>query len=132
MNLTNLEREVMAMLLAGDDPTLRTLAAQLSVARVAGREFTGSGFFTTFDVPPEACRLEHGKMSFSFGDVAAHLPALRHGAGFVLHVRGGTLHSLEGYSYDEPWPAGIDGFQLSYVRPGTRDLVALRKKWQEK
>ena len=101
-----LERDVMSMLLAGSDPTLETLAAQFRLAQTAKRENTGTGFFTEFLLPPDAPKVA-GEKSFSFGDVDAEIDGLQFGAGFVLHVRNGTINCLEGYSYEEPWPAGI-------------------------
>jgi hypothetical protein len=46
------------------------------------------------------------------GDVGAEFPALKHGAGFVLFVRGGVITMLEGYTYDEAWPERTDEFRL--------------------
>jgi hypothetical protein len=129
MELNLLEREVMAMLLTGNDPTLRVFAEQYRVAKVTRREMTGVGFYTTFAVPPEAPRFEGGK-SFHFGDVEAQIGGLQHGAGFVLHVSNGTIDCLEGYSYDEPWPTNTDVFRLSYIGGSERDLPGLRREWQ--
>jgi hypothetical protein len=129
MELNQLDREVLGMLLAGDDPTLRVLDEQCRVAEVAKREVTGVGFVTTFSVPAGAPGLEGRKKNFSFGDVVAQITGLQHGAGFVLHVRDGIIQSLEGYSYDEPWPATTTQFALSYTGKGGRNLSTLRRKW---
>ena len=120
----------MKMLLEGDDPTLRVLMAQLQVAKIANRKLSGVGFFSTFEVPHSAPRLDFGKRSFSFGDVDAQIDDLKHGAGFVLHVRDGAIQCLEGYSYDEPWPRQVRGFRLSYAGGADRDLAILRRKWK--
>jgi hypothetical protein len=109
-----LERKVMEMLLAGDDPTLNVLREQYRVADVTKRELTGVGFFLNFAVPPGAARLA-GSGSLHLGDVAAQMEGLQHGAGFILFVREGAIDFLEGFSYDEPWPPSVEGFRLSYV-----------------
>jgi hypothetical protein len=127
-SLSQLEEAVMKRLLDGSDPVLQTLAAQLRMARIKDRELTGVGFYTAFDVPPEAPRLEANN-TFSFGDVRAELEGLSHGAGFVLHVTDGVLDCLEGYSYDEPWPLESERFVLSYVPGPDRDIEALRRKF---
>jgi hypothetical protein len=127
MELSNLERNVMEMLLSGDDPTLRILADQFRVAKVTNRELTGVGFYTTFSIPPQAPRLEGGK-SLRLGDVTAEIQGLQHGAGFILFVNGGVIDFLEGYSFDEPWPDNTENVRLSYMGKRTRDLAQLQKE----
>lgn len=127
IGLTNFEKDVMRMLLQGEDPALAILRSQLDVSHVAHREFTGAGFYTTFSVPSNAPRLGQRK-SFHFGDVSAEIQGLEFGAGFVVHVQDGCLDYLEGYSYEEGWPAEIGEFQLMYSE-GKRDLPSLCKNW---
>ena len=112
--LNEFEQAVLEKLLAGDHPVLAVLRAQAQAARLASREYTGAGFFLSFDVPPDASLLP--TKDFHFGDVNAVVDGLRYGAGFVVFVRGGRLDTLEGYSYEEPWPKEIRGFKLSYQR----------------
>jgi hypothetical protein len=113
-NLTEFERAVLSKLLAGDHPVLTALRVQAQKARLASREYTGAGFFLSFDVPPEAPIL--ATKDFHFGDVNATVDRLQYGAGFVIFVRGGRLDTLEGYSYEEPWPNEIENFKLAYQR----------------
>jgi hypothetical protein len=122
-SFTALERAVVEMLLAGDLPALYALRAQFTASRVAKREFTGVGFFTDFDVPASAPQVSANR-SLEIGDVEASISGLQHGAGFVLFVRGGVLHTLEGYTYDEQWPAEISSFSLQYWKT-PRDLSHL-------
>jgi hypothetical protein len=123
IDLTKLEHEVMQMLLGGDHATLEILRKQLALCTAASRESTGCGFFTTFSIPTTASRLPDND-SFCFGDVSANIPCLKNGAGFVLWIRNGVLHVLEGYTYDEPWPNQTDEFTLQYNN-SQRDI----KKW---
>lgn len=118
--LNALEQAVLDKLLSGDHPALSTLRAQAAQARLVGRELSGVGFFCSFEVPPEAPRLEPPG-SFDIGDVNADVSGLKHGAGFVLFIRNGRLDMLEGFSYDEPWPQAIGQFMLTYQRE-PRDL----------
>ena len=112
-DLNRLESAVLAKLLAGDHPLLTALRSQAERGRVASREYTGTGFFCTFAMPPDAPLLsEHS--DFQFGDVNARISGLKHGAGFVIFIRGGRLDTLEGCTYDEPWPEALDDFDLSY------------------
>jgi predicted component of type VI protein secretion system len=111
--LNTLEQAVLDRLLAGDLPVLATLRAQAEKARLVNREFSGIGFFCSFEVPPEAPTLE-GSSNFELDDVNGTLKGLAHGAGFVLFIRNGRLDMLEGFSYDEPWPQDVGQFTLTY------------------
>jgi len=129
MEISTLERNVMAMLLAGDNPKLHVLREQFRVAQVVSRELTGVGFYTTFLIPPEAPRLVEAK-SLRLGDVSADIDGLQHGAGFLLFINGGAIDFLEGFSFDEPWPVSTERFQLSYIGGPSRDQSRLSEKLQ--
>jgi hypothetical protein len=111
--LSDLERAVLDKLLAGSDPVLQVLREQAERARIASRKLTGAGFFCSFEVPAGVRPLTT-RQDFHFGDVNAHIDGLKYGAGFVLRVREGVLTTLEGYSYDEPWPDQVKNFSLEY------------------
>jgi hypothetical protein len=113
--LNTLEQAVLDKLLAGDHPVLITLRAQAERAHVTRREYTGVGFFCDFEVPSDLRPLAAGS-NFRVGDVNASLDGLEHGAGFVLVVRDGRLATLEGYTYEEPWPPEVRNLKLTYQR----------------
>lgn len=116
ISLTELERRVMEMLLAGDHPILGILRAQFDRAKVVRREFSGVGFFTHFEIPSDVARLP-GQRSFELGDVHADMPGLAAPVGFILFIRDGAIDFLEGYTYgDDVWPEEITTFRLSYDR----------------
>ena len=72
---------------------------------------TGVGFWTkiaTSDADPVPDR-----PNFELMSARATIPAIEHGAGFVLFVREGRLRSLEGFTSDEPWPDDIAGYTLT-------------------
>ncbi len=127
MPLNPLELAVLQKLLDGDHPVLVALRAQMTGLTVKQREFTGAGFFTGFSPSPDTppAPLPSGKTRF--GDVAATISGLRHGAGFLLLVDQGLSHMLEGYSYEEGWPSEIGTFSISYLKPDRKDVLrALR------
>ncbi|HOA53256.1 MAG TPA: hypothetical protein PKI05_13460 [Thermogutta sp.] len=137
--LTALERAVMEMLLAGDHPVLAVLRAQFDRAKVAQSEFSGVGFFTHFEVPPDVPRLR-GRKSFELGDVHADIPGLSVGVGFILFIREGAIDFLEGFTYgDDRWHDKIEQYTLCYekniggtvVPAAERDWESLRKKLEE-
>jgi len=128
-NLTQLENEVLKMLLEGDDDVLINLKAQLDLVSVEDREMSGAGFFTNFLVP-QSCKTKiiNASSEFKIGDVHAEIEGLDFGAGFLLYVEDGAIKMLEAYSYDEPWPVETDSFKLTYIN-GQRDLEKLRSSW---
>jgi len=128
LNVNDFEHAVMEKLLYGEDPVLEILRGQFTVCNVSNREYTGVGFFTTFSLPPDCPRVP-GNKTFSFGDVLGAVEGLVDGAGFVLHVKDGLLHYLEGYTYDEKWPKEIHSFTLAYQNGPKRNLSALRANW---
>jgi hypothetical protein len=111
--LTPLEQQVLAMLLAGEDDVLAVLRRQAEVATVSSREMTGVGFHTDISVPRDAERLM-GRSRFTLTGVDGAAANVRHGLGFVLFVADGALATLEGFTYDEPWPDEIQNLTLSH------------------
>jgi len=75
------------------------LEAQLSTANLLSRENTGGGFFTRFEVD-RGSNLAIGGMRLRNGP-AAKIEGLEHGMGFILWLKEGYAHCLEGYSYAE-------------------------------
>ena len=51
--LSPLERDVLATILAPEHPVMNALRRQLERCRVASRETTGVGFFTTLAIAPD-------------------------------------------------------------------------------
>jgi len=121
--LSALELAVMQKLLAGDHPALAALRQQLALARVRSRKETGVGFYSEFEIPLEVGKAPVRADELQFGDVEGALEGLKHGAGFLLFVKGGRLHMLEGYSYDEPWPRSVGEFSLRYSNTSREDLL---------
>jgi hypothetical protein len=109
--LTPLERAVVDKLLDNSGEPFDTIRKQLSHATIVGRQFTGVGFFTEFAVASDA-PVGRDLADISLGDVGAEIPGLKNGAGFLLFIRRGVVSTLEGYTYDETWPASTDDFTL--------------------
>jgi hypothetical protein len=90
-----------------------TLRRQFDACRVASREFTGHGFFSTLVVAAGVDAATVTRKQLDLGDASATIDGLEHGAGFVLFVREGVLDMLEGFAYDEPWPDVVGRFEIS-------------------
>jgi hypothetical protein len=84
--------------------------------RVSARENTGAGFYTTLDIS------HHSRVkgvASPVGDVGANVVGLQHGMGFLLWLRDGYIHQLEGYSYGES-TSGIDFERVAFGAVGPR------------
>jgi hypothetical protein len=132
--LTPLERDVLAALLQPDHPVINALRRQLVYCRVALRELTGVGFFSTLQISPEVqpAPVKRGRMTL--GDVTAAVEGLEHGAGFVLFVQNGVLDLLEGFSYDEPWTDVDAQYQITaggvfHSGGGMTDIEQASEAW---
>ena len=131
--LTPLESEVLRWLLDGEDSILAALREQFASASVLSRDLTGHGFYLRFAVPTSVTKLHEKfrvKPDFYFGDVKVSIDSLEHDAGFLLWVKDGILDLLEGYTYDEIWPASVESFELQYITGDSRDLNGLRHQWK--
>lgn len=114
--LTRLESAVLDAMLDKPAVPFRTLRRQLCYAIVSKREFTGVGSFSKFDLPA-AAPVARNLPDMTIGGAGVEMPGLKHGAGFVLFVRGGAAAMLEGYTYDEKWPENTEEFTLLTMRP---------------
>jgi hypothetical protein len=135
ISFSPLERQVLKLLLNGDDPMLNSLRQQLCSSRNLSRQFSGVGYYLRFDVPKQKVKNvmpSNVKSSFCFGDVNGNITIgdYQQMIGFLLWVENGYLNQLEVYTYGgEKWPDKFDEFQLSYM-DDPRDLDSLRQNWE--
>lgn len=98
-DFTPLERAVLGAISTMHSEDRVALETQFSTANVRNRENTGAGFFTYFEVARTTgaavggARLRAGPM--------VRIEKLEHGMGFILWLKDGYAHCLEGYSYAE-------------------------------
>lgn len=131
-DFTPLEFHVLNMLLAGDDAVLAALREQLASVTAVSRNLTGHGFYLHFVIPPTTLKLHEilpVKQNFCFGDVVASGESFNSGAGFLLWIQDGVLCTLEGYTYDEPWPISVNSFEVKYISGEERDYGRLQLQW---
>jgi hypothetical protein len=112
---TELEEAVLKMMLEGEDDVRPILRQQLPCLQVSSREFTGVGFFSHLTVDSEVPRVV-GEAKFTLGGVEGTADNVEHGFGFVLFVENGVLATLEGFTYDEPWPSEVRRLRLTCSR----------------
>ena len=73
------------------------LERQLEASVVTERENSGGGFFTTIEVAKDTPAVN--SPSVLGYDTQARIGGLEHGFGFVLFIKGGRLHMLEGFAW---------------------------------
>lgn len=111
-SLNELECAVIEKLLDADTETCTILKKQCQALKVTNRKMTGVGFFTYLATSGDAPVLPDA-MGFEISDVGAKLNGALE-VGFVLFIREGRLHDLEGFTYDDPWPDVVTSFELFY------------------
>ena len=103
MTLEEFERAVMAGLLAGDDPLLKTLREQYAASSVRDRELTATGFVTRFEIPAHVAPIDRKLLHLD--DLQVEIEGARSPADVSVHVHNGRLRSLECFVYDGTFPA---------------------------
>ena len=120
------ERQVVRALTEGNLPLLRQLRVQIESCSASSRETSAAGFYTTLKVGTDAPPLRGARERFCLGDVQADVGGLEGGAGFILWVQSGLVDCLEGYTYDEPWPATPDLGSIRFFPGPERDMPAIQ------
>lgn len=96
IGFTHLEQAALRAIFEETPELTAGLTKQLEVAVATKRENSGAGFFTTIQVSDRAETLESPRV---LGQVTyALVQGLTYGLGFVLFMKDGRLHLLEGYS----------------------------------
>jgi hypothetical protein len=114
--LSPLEQAVLDAIALQVPEVADALAGQQEKVRVTARANTGAGFYTTVDIPHH---LPIQGVASPLGDVGATVVGLQHGMGFLLWLRNGRVHKLEGYSYGEN-TSGIDFERVTFDAVGPR------------
>jgi hypothetical protein len=109
--LSPLEQAVLDVIALHVPEIAAALADQQGKIRVAVRKNTGAGFYTTFDF---AHPLIKGVAS-PVGDVRATVADLQHEMGFMLWLREGRIHQLEGYTNGDDSTVGIDFERVAFA-----------------
>lgn len=129
MTIEDFERDVIAALLAGEHPLLRTLRAQYAAASVRDREKNTRGFVTRFDVPATVPPIDRKLLHLD--DLQIELEGVKTPVDASLHVLNGKLRSLECFVYEGTFPESPSIKAAWYYGtkkyPGlTRELMAQR------
>jgi len=130
VTIDDFEKQVMAGLLAGNDPLLAALRTQYAAATVRDREMTSTGFITRFDVPETAPAIERKLLHLD--DLQVELAGAKSPADTSVHVHNGRLKSLECFLYEGTFPSEPEIAAAWYYGTAkyaaiTPELMALRE-----
>jgi hypothetical protein len=114
--LSSLEQAVIDAIALQIPEVADALAGQQVKVRVTARKNTGAGFYTTLDV---SHRSPIEGVASPVGNVGATVAGLQYGMGFLVWLRDGHIHKLEGYAYEDT--SGIDFERVAFgaVEPRT-------------
>ena len=110
------ERSVLEACLAGPQPVLAQLRAQIEHAQVSARTHTGIGAYVDFAVPPSVPRITPTEMVF--GDVNVKVEGVDSDVSTILYIVGGHLHFIEFAADEGQWPKEPVLKNLSYWKRG--------------
>ena len=82
------------------------LARQYGSATVVKRTVNNPGFYTYYEISDKTASLGDG-VDLRLGENQWNVNGLKYGSDYILWVKNGFISSLEGFSYDEPWPTEI-------------------------
>ena len=100
--------------IASCDRERSVMERQIESLRLLKRDFTGVGFYSTFDVPDSVERLDQGRWKIEdMGHGFAHHPSLPAGAMFILWIRAGKIVTLEGVTAGGDWPSDETQFRVA-------------------
>lgn len=100
--------------IAGHDPERDSLLAQLVLAELISRDYTGVGLYVHISVPATAPRLDlaRWKIEHMPAGYAEH-PLLDAGAGLIVWLENGLISCLECYTYEGDWPSDESLFRVT-------------------
>lgn len=107
--LNALEKEVVIKFCEYENIQINDLGKQLDTLKVKSRKLSGVGFITAIEVP-NALVVMSGTESFTGGRVGMYLNDERINTGYLIYIKEGCLEGIEGYTYDDPWPASVSTF----------------------
>jgi hypothetical protein len=111
-DFTAMETAALHAIFAETPALCMELQRQLRHAMVTKRENSGGGFFSEIAVSKDAPRV---KCPNVLGYAThARVEGLEHGLGFVLFMKDGKLHLLEGYAWGAESTASLDLRSLSF------------------
>ena len=82
------------------------LARQYGSATVTKRTIDSRGFYTCYEIGDRTASLGDG-VDLQLGENQWDINGLQYGSDYILWIKNGFISSLEGFSYDEPWPDEI-------------------------
>ncbi len=109
--------KVMEMLLYGEDERFISFKEQYSNAIIASREYTGYGFFTTFNIHDNFVK---NSLNGRIDDVMAKLND-NDIYYFILYITNGKIDTLEGFTIGDSWEYNYEKTKIMYCFHNKRE-----------
>ena len=106
MNINEFEKIIITDIIGQYPEYKAKLQAQFEQAVVQKREFSQYGFSTYYTVTAEEETLGDS-VNIQLGKCQWNINGLQNGSDYILWIKNGLISSLEGFSYEEPWPNEI-------------------------
>ncbi|RSV39813.1 hypothetical protein CA234_13630 [Sphingomonas sp. ABOLE] len=114
MAFTPLEQAAIAAILDESGERRVVVEQQLTRSSVLSRKNTGGGFFAELKVDSSASRLNEGTIPFG-ENIYFGIYGLQYGLGMILHLKGGYVNLLEGYSVGGEDTSAIDFARIRFA-----------------
>lgn len=118
MSHEEFEKKVMETILDEDGEFFCCLREQYAHAMVTSREFTGSGFFTTYEAQGG---LGEEPLSGKIDDVVAKFENGEEYY-FILYIEKGRIDTLEGFATLDEWQYNYDAAVIKHCFEGKREF----------
>jgi hypothetical protein len=90
---------------------IENLRKSINEIEVLEREYTGVGFFTTFE-KHECLKVMDIDQSTQLFGIGAYINTEKISAGFIFWINKGFLEMIEGCTFLEEWPKNITSYEL--------------------
>ncbi len=121
MTPTQLESDILIWVSRNSEDPL--VALQASAAKISERDYTGTGFFVTLEIPDDIERLPQGSGDIArFSGPYIDSDDLAHGGDTVFSVESGAISRLEIFAYGNTFPERLVDYRLRNVELITPDI----------
>ena len=121
MTPTKLESDILIWVSKNSEDPL--VALQAGSAKISDRDYTGTGFFVTLEIPDEIERLPQDSSDIApFSGPYIDSDDLAHGGDTVIFVESGAISRLEIFAYGNTFPERLIEYRLRNVELITPDI----------
>lgn len=110
-NFDLLDNEIMQKILLENKLYHEILINQFKCYKLIKREFTGCGYYSTFEIIDKTLKID--EENFNIGNVLVKVAGMDNGIGFILYIADGFINTLECYTFGvEEFPKNIELYEI--------------------